>query len=132
MPPNPNHVIDTVELTQIDDLETTTIDFYTNSCIAIGQNREDPQEGVWLNSNEKWALYEALNEQLSHSDRSVCPECGNTETEFVQFASGEESTTETSPQKVGNGLLELRSCDDCGVGIEIVLTPETYTTVSHQ
>jgi len=66
------------------------------------------------------------------NNRKTCPECGNTETEFVQFASGEESTTETSPQKVGDGLLELRSCDDCGVGIEIVLTPETYTTVSHQ
>lgn len=63
-------------------------------------------------------------------NRETCPECGE-ETEFVQFATGEESTVETDPEEVGRGLLELRSCDNCRAGVEIVLTAEDYTFVQH-
>jgi len=62
------------------------------------------------------------------TDRETCPNCGS-ETEFVQFASGEEETVETSPEEVGTGLLELRSCDNCRSGIEIVLTAEQHTVI---
>lgn len=52
--------------------------------------------------------------------RKRCPNCGD-ETEFVQFSTGEESTVVTTVDEVGNGILELRSCD-CGTGVENVLT----------
>lgn len=58
--------------------------------------------------------------------RETCPHCGSDDTEFVQFASGDESTVETEPEEVGDGLLELRCCDACGSGIEIVLEAARY------
>lgn len=66
-----------------------------------------------------------------HSPREVCPECGSEETEFVQFASGEENTVETEPEEVGDGLLELRCCDGCGAAIEVVLTAESHKTIPY-
>lgn len=53
--------------------------------------------------------------------REECPSCGSDETEFIQFATGEENTVETDPDEVGGGLLELRMCNNCTAGIEIVL-----------
>lgn len=65
MPPNPNHVEQLVVLSEDYHDEKATVDFYTNSAMAIGRDREDPGEGVWLDSNEKRALYEALDEYYS-------------------------------------------------------------------
>lgn len=60
--------------------------------------------------------------------RKHCPKCG-TETEFVQFATGDEDTVETTPEEVGEGILELRTCDNCKLGIENILTLDERTTV---
>ena len=54
--------------------------------------------------------------------RTSCPICPNKNTEFVQFASGDEETVETTVDEVDGGLLELRLCNECGAGIENVLT----------
>jgi len=67
-----------------------------------------------------------------NNDRTACPNCDNDDTEFVQFATGEEKTVETPASEVGDGLLELRSCDQCRSGIEIILRPEDYTVVNHE
>jgi len=64
MPPNPKNVKRTVELSEEYQDESATIDFYTNSAIAIGRDRDDPEEGVWLDNLEKRALYETLREEL--------------------------------------------------------------------
>jgi hypothetical protein len=64
MPPNPKNVKRTVELSQDYQDESATIDFYTNNAIAIGRDRDDPEEGVWLDNLEKRALYETLREEL--------------------------------------------------------------------
>lgn len=64
MPPNPKNVKRTVELSEEYQDESATIDFYTNSAIAIGRDRDDPEEGIWLDNLEKRALYEALREEL--------------------------------------------------------------------
>lgn len=64
MPPNPNNVDEHIVLS--DDYQGTNafVDFYTNSAMAIGRDRDDPEEGVWLDNLEKRALFEALAEQL--------------------------------------------------------------------
>jgi len=64
-----------------------------------------------------------MSEELN---REECPHCGSEKTEFVQFASGEENTVQTDPEEVGDGLLELRSCDNCRNGIELILEPASY------
>jgi len=64
MPPNPNNVEATITLSEDYHDDKATIDFYTNSAIDIGRNRENPEEGVWLDSNEKYQLLEALKEHL--------------------------------------------------------------------
>lgn len=53
-------------------------------------------------------------------NRKDCPLCGEP-TEFVQFATGEEETTSTTPKEVGDGVLELRTCDRCPAEVENVL-----------
>jgi len=65
-------------------------------------------------------------------DRDFCPECESNDTEFVQFATGEEEAVETQPESVDNGLLELRFCNDCGTGIEIVLEAKKRLAVPHK
>lgn len=64
MPPKPSNVERTVDLSGDYQSEPATIDFYTNSAVAIGRDREVPSEGVWLDNLEKRALYEALDEEL--------------------------------------------------------------------
>lgn len=64
MPPNPNNVDEHIELSEDYQDEPAFVDFYTNSAMAIGRDREDPEEGVWLDSIEKRALFEALAAQL--------------------------------------------------------------------
>jgi len=59
--------------------------------------------------------------------RKECPNCGE-ETEFVQFATGKESSVVTGPNTVGDGILELRVCN-CGTGIENVLTVKKQRSV---
>lgn len=39
-----------------------TIDFFTNAACEIGRNRDDASEGVWLDRQEKRALYEAMRD----------------------------------------------------------------------
>lgn len=63
-----------------------------------------------------------------NNSRTECPDCGS-ETEFVEFASGGEDVVETSRETVGDGLLELRYCDNCHAGIENVLTLDSRTVV---
>jgi hypothetical protein len=58
--------------------------------------------------------------------RKRCSECG-VETEFVQFGGEDSVTTETDPEDVGDGLLELRICNECSVAIENILTVESTT-----
>jgi uncharacterized Zn finger protein len=53
--------------------------------------------------------------------RTYCPCCGNEDTEFVQFGGADSDTTIISPDEVGDGLLELRVCNDCGSAIENIL-----------
>lgn len=60
--------------------------------------------------------------------RDTCPECGG-EAEFVQFGGEESSVAVTEPSEVGDGLLELRVCTDCGAGVESVLTVESQKTL---
>lgn len=62
-------------------------------------------------------------------NRLICPECESDDTEFIQFASGEEKVVLTQPDEVGDGLLELRMCNECGRGIENVLTVEKQQTI---
>lgn len=64
MPANPKNVKRTVVLSDDYHDEKATIDFYTNSAIAIGRDREDASEGVWLDNLEKRELLEALKEEL--------------------------------------------------------------------
>jgi len=64
MPANPDHVDNTVELSEDYHDDKATIDFYSNSAVAIGRNREDAQEGVWLDNLEKRELYAALKKEL--------------------------------------------------------------------
>ncbi|WP_435318464.1 hypothetical protein [Haloarchaeobius sp. TZWSO28] len=57
MPPNPNHI----------DEETVTDDgvhifTFTNGAASIGRDRDDASEGVWLNRQDKRAVYEHLRE----------------------------------------------------------------------
>lgn len=56
------------------------------------------------------------------TNRYTCPTCESTNTAFVQYATGHEDTTKTTPTQVGAGVLELRMCNECGAGIENVLT----------
>lgn len=65
------------------------------------------------------------------SNRKTCPKCGN-ETEFVQFGGEDSETTVTTPEDVGDGLLELRTCDECKIGIENVLTVDLITVVDNE
>lgn len=55
-------------------------------------------------------------------NRETCSNCGSDNTEFVQFASGDEEVVDTTAEEVGNDILELRSCLDCHGGIENILT----------
>lgn len=57
-------------------------------------------------------------------NREDCPLCGE-KTEFIQFATGEEETVSTTPKEVGDGILELRSCDNCPAEVENVLNVES-------
>jgi len=54
--------------------------------------------------------------------REDCPHCGNSQTEFVQFADGSETTTVTPEDEVVDGVLECRQCNHCGSAVENVLT----------
>ena len=63
--------------------------------------------------------------ELFTFDRDTCPRCGYTPTEFEQFGGADSETTITDENEVDGKLLELRSCDDCGSGIEIILEPDT-------
>lgn len=56
--------------------------------------------------------------------RKECPICGGKNTEFIQLADGSEETVVTTREEVGDGLLELRTCNDCPATIENVLTVE--------
>lgn len=58
--------------------------------------------------------------------RTTCPECESGNTEFIQFCTGEEEVVDTDPVEVGDGLLELRLCNDCKVSLEIILRAEQY------
>ena len=61
----------------------------------------------------------------------TCPHCGYESTEFIQFATGEEAAVKTEPKEVDDGLLELRYCNHCESGIEIVLQPTRSRVVPH-
>jgi hypothetical protein len=64
-------------------------------------------------------------------NREVCSNCGSSETEFVQMATGREESVETTTEKVGNGLLELRYCLECEASIENILTLEKQKTIDN-
>lgn len=61
-------------------------------------------------------------------NKGMCVVCDG-KTEFVEIATGEESTVETTPSEVGNGWVELRWCQECGRGLEYVLEPSSVTVV---
>jgi len=65
---------------------------------------------------------------MSDLNRNECPVCEGG-TEFVQMATGEENTVETTAKEVGDGLLELRICLDCGRGLEYINNPSSVTVV---
>jgi uncharacterized Zn finger protein len=62
-------------------------------------------------------------------DREICPNCGSEDTEFVQLGGSNSTTTVTSEEDVGDGLLELRCCDNCGAGIENILNVESQKVI---
>jgi uncharacterized protein YuzB (UPF0349 family) len=64
-------------------------------------------------------------------ERDTCPQCGG-HAEFVQFADGSETTTQTTADEVGDDILELRCCDGCGAGIENILSLRDQTVVTHE
>jgi len=64
-------------------------------------------------------------------NRELCPGCGSADTEFVQFASGEEETVKTTVSEVDGGRLELRTCNSCGAGIEVILRAQAKTLITH-
>lgn len=68
---------------------------------------------------------------MRKTKRQACPVCDG-DTEFVQHATGDESTVETEPSEVGDGLLELRYCVECGRGLEYILEPTSVTVVEHE
>jgi len=63
-------------------------------------------------------------------NRRICPNCGE-ETAFVQFGGSESSVTETTVAEVGDGILELRICDNCAISIENVLNAEQQKVIEH-
>lgn len=63
MPSNPKNVERREVLSDDYHDEKVTIDFYTNSAVAIYRGDEDDPEGrVWLDNLEKRELIDALNE----------------------------------------------------------------------
>lgn len=57
---------------------------------------------------------------MKNNKRTKCPRCDE-ETEFVQLGGAESSTTVTDPETVGEGLLELRVCNNCPRQVENIL-----------
>ena len=65
MPANPNNIARRVVLSEDYASEKVTIDFYTNSCIAIYRGDEDDPEGrVWMDNLEKRELCRTLSEEV--------------------------------------------------------------------
>lgn len=64
-------------------------------------------------------------------NRTECPECGE-KTEFIQFTGENQSVTQTTPEEVGDGLLELRACNNCPASIENVLNVKKQNVELHQ
>jgi len=68
MPANPENVGRREVLSEDYHEDKVTIDCYTNNAIAIYRGDEETSEWnngrVWLDSNEKRALYEVLKEEL--------------------------------------------------------------------
>ena len=68
MPANPENVGRREVLSEDYHEDKVTIDCYTNNAIAIYRGDEDKlgssKRRVWLDSNEKRALYEVLKEEL--------------------------------------------------------------------
>jgi hypothetical protein len=59
--------------------------------------------------------------QTGQLDRETCGECGSRDTEFIQFADGSDTAVKTMEEEVGDGILELRMCNNCDAAIESVL-----------
>ena len=63
MPANPSNIKDRVVLSEDYHDEKVTVDFYTNSAVAIYRGDEDDPSGrVWLDNLEKQALKDALED----------------------------------------------------------------------
>lgn len=62
--------------------------------------------------------------------RTTCSNCGAANTAFVQFGAAESDVTVTTPEDVGDGLLELRYCSNCGAGIENILRLSDQRTIT--
>jgi len=65
-------------------------------------------------------------------DRKECPSCGAAETQFIQFASGDENTVWADAEDVAGGILELRWCIGCGSGVENILTLSDRVVITHE
>lgn len=64
MPANPEHIEKREVLSEDYHDEKVTIDFYTNSAIAIYRGDEDdPENRVWLDNLEKRELLAVLSDQ---------------------------------------------------------------------
>lgn len=65
-PANPENIERRVVLSEDYHDKKVTIDFYTNSAIAIYRGEEDnpDTDRVWLDNLEKHALFEALSEDV--------------------------------------------------------------------
>jgi hypothetical protein len=69
-------------------------------------------------------LREVRSEQAQPMNRKNCPNC-HARTEFVQFGGADSRVTLTDPKEVGDGLLELRLCNECTTEVENVLNVES-------
>lgn len=69
MPANPDHIQRREVLSEDYHDEKVTIDFYTNSAIAIYRGDEDDPEGrVWMDNLEKRGLLAVLHDELTTDD----------------------------------------------------------------
>jgi len=64
MPANPNHIRRREVISEQYHGEKVTVDFYTNSAVAIYRGHQDNPNRVWLDNLEKQALRELLNDEL--------------------------------------------------------------------
>jgi len=68
MPADPTHIRRREVISDDYHSEKVTVDFYTNSAVAIYRGDQNNPDRVWLDNLEKRKLRELLNDQLGASE----------------------------------------------------------------